>query len=73
MSNATPLPIVTTGRGKYKAGIRGTAIHSGDRTVFLGESCARVVLPEFTLELACGDQKWTQEHATYDRDFVFAT
>jgi hypothetical protein len=70
------LKVVTTGRGTYKAGLKGMIIGGGEKTVFLGpdNNVKETRLPIFTLELEnpTSSRPIILENAEYSRDFVFA-
>ena len=66
---ATPLDVITTSTGYFKAGLKGKIIGGGEREIFVGKEAQRVVIPEFTLELDNGQKR---EFCQYGRDFRFA-
>lgn len=62
--------IVTTDKGYFKPGLRGSITDGAERTVWLGPvgNESRHTIPEFTVRLDCGMVK---EFCQYGRDFVF--
>ncbi len=69
--STSPLAVITTGTGYFKAGHRAQIVAGGERVVYLGPPGHEVEtrIAEFTLLFPNGSRR---EFCQYGRDFVFA-